>query len=169
MIEIIPNYHPIFVHFPLALTAVSTLCFVLGMFLKRFDVSNELFITSKWCLWLGGLLAIFTALTGWFAYNSVQHNSELAHQAMTLHRNIALPTAGLMILGAAVSYLCREKWGKIGNPFVAIGLTVLLVLVSIVGFLGVEVVYRHGVGVMPQPVTSTPHHHHGSSEAGHPH
>lgn len=168
MIEIIPNYHPIFVHFPLALITISTLCFFSGMILKRFEVSKELFTTSKWCLWFGGLFAIFTALTGWLAYDSVQHQSEIAHKAMTLHRNVALPTAGLAILAAIVSYLFRGKWGKVGNPFVAMGLTVLLALVAITGFLGAEIVYRHGVGVMPQPVTSAPHHH-SSSEAGHSH
>lgn len=35
MIEIIPNWHPIFVHFTIALLTISTLLYVAGLFLKK--------------------------------------------------------------------------------------------------------------------------------------
>ncbi len=91
MIEIIPNWHPIFVHFTVALLSVAVLLQLVASRLPATTVRDELTVVARWSLWLGTLLAIATATTGWIAYNSVAHD-EVSHAAMTDHRNWALVT-----------------------------------------------------------------------------
>ena len=152
MIEIIPNWHPLFVHFPIALVMISTICFVGGMVLRKYSISEELFVVSKWTLWFAGLSAIATAYTGWLAYNSVAHDAP-SHQAMTLHKNWALPTAGFIALSALVAFFFRRAWGKERVILSALCLIILSGLISITGYLGAESVYRYGIGVISLPKT----------------
>ena len=168
MIEIIPNWHPLFVHFPIALVMISTACFVGGIVLCKHSISEELFVVSKWTLWFAGLSAIATAYTGWLAYNTVAHDAP-SHQAMTLHKNWALPTAGLIALSALAVLFIRKTWGKERVLLSATCLVVLSGLISITGYLGAESVYRYGIGVMSLPKVegSGDHgsHSHGSEES----
>jgi uncharacterized membrane protein len=167
MITIIPNWHPLFIHFPIALIVLSALYFTIALSFKSAAISKELFIVSKWCLWFAGLFVIPTAYTGWLAYNSVRHD-EAAHIAMTLHMTWALPTAGCIVLGSLAAFYFRENWGKEGLLLTLLGLTFLVSMVSITAWLGAEVVYRHGVGVISLPqgdlfkhsATDSDHHHH---------
>jgi uncharacterized membrane protein len=167
MITIIPNWHPLFIHFPIALIVLSALCFTIALLFKSAAISKELFIVSKWCLWFAGLFAIATAYTGWLAYNSVRHD-DASHIAMTLHMTWALPTAGCIVLAGLAALYFREKWGKEYLLLSFFGLSVLVSLVSITAWLGAEVVYRHGIGVISLPqgdlyepsATNSDHHHH---------
>ncbi len=155
MIEIIPNWHPTFVHFPIALTITSTFCFLVGATFPELRSAKELVVVSRWCIWLGGAFAIPAVLFGWLAYNSVAHD-ELSHQAMTLHRNWAFPTAGLIILASIVSFFFRRNWGKKLKLFTALVLISLSGLISVTGWLGAESVYRFGVGVLSMPAITEP-------------
>ena len=49
MIEIIPNWHPILVHFTIGLLAISTALYAAGYALKK----ENLLIAARWNLWLG--------------------------------------------------------------------------------------------------------------------
>lgn len=91
-IEIIPNYHPIFVHFTIGLLSVSALLYLVGSILKK----QNLFIAARWNLWIGAVLTIGTVIAGFDAYNSVAHDAA-SHAAMTDHKNWALPTAGIFL------------------------------------------------------------------------
>ncbi len=165
MIEIIPNWHPLFVHFPIALVMISTFCFVGGMLLRNYSISGELFIVSKWTLWFAGLYAVMTAYTGWLAYNSVAHDAP-SHQAMTLHKNWALPTSGLIALAALGAFFIRKSWGKERVLLCALCLIVLSSLISVTGYLGAESVYRYGIGVMSLPETEGTGDHDSHSHGG---
>ena len=46
MIEIVPNLHPITVHYPIALLSITTLLFLIAVVLRP-SFSKELLITSK--------------------------------------------------------------------------------------------------------------------------
>ena len=93
-IEIIPNLHPIFVHFTVALLIISTALFVIAKILKgRFE--NKALLNAAYVnLWIGSLLTIATVAMGLYAYYTVQHDSP-SHAAMTDHRNWAFITSAV--------------------------------------------------------------------------
>ena len=89
MIEIIPNWHPLLVHFTVALLSLAVLVHLAVLLPLPAGVRAEGKVVARWLLWLGALFAIATAATGWLAYNSVEHD-DISHAAMTVHRNWAL-------------------------------------------------------------------------------
>lgn len=164
MIEIVPNLHPITVHFPIALISISTLLFLIAVALKP-SFSKELLTTSKWCLWIAGISAIIAACFGWQAYNSVAHDAP-SHAAMTVHRMWAIPTAAFIFFVALFSYFIRNQWGKDKVAITVILLLCASGLTSITGYLGAEAVYRYGIGVMRVPEMD-PHSHSSGVDAAH--
>ncbi len=146
-IEIIPNWHPIFVHFTIGLLAVSALLYLVGLLLKK----QNLLIVAKWNLWIGTLITIVTVWAGFNAYNSIAHDGPL-HAAMTDHKNWALATVfsfAIIALWAGFKHFTT----KVSPIFVTIILAASILL-AITGYKGGEVVYRHGGGVMRMPVIS---------------
>ena len=91
MIEIIPNWHPVFVHFTVAMFSLSTLFYVLSHITANSELQKQWLIVAKWNLWLGAVISIITVAAGWQAYNSVAHYTP-SHLAMTDHRNWAMAT-----------------------------------------------------------------------------
>ena len=163
MIEIIPNWHPVFVHFTVALLSLSV-----GLYLATYlplpaGVRAEWRVVAPWMLWLGAMFAIATVATGWLAYNSVDHD-DVSHAAMTEHRNWALVTLTVFMVLALWS--AWGRWVNRESSKGAVG-TIFLALLAVGGFLlastawrGAELVFRHGLGVMSLPNT-------GTSDAGH--
>ena len=128
MVEIIPNWHPLFVRFPIALVIITTISFVVGIILRKSPISDELYIVSKRTLWFAGFFALLTAYTGRFAYNSVAHDST-SHQEMILHLIWALPTASLIFVSAIVSIVFRSNWEKKN----ILGTGLCLIILSLIG------------------------------------
>lgn len=156
MPEIIPNWHPAVVHFPIALAVTATLLLLLG----RLRPANPTFTAS------GRLLVLFAALSaglaaalGWYAFETVEHDGA-GHLFMLHHRNWALAgTAGL--IGLAVWDGLRQRAER---PVHAALLPIMLAIsasLGVTGWLGGEMVYRHGIGVSasafaaPEVVAST--------------
>ncbi len=164
VIDIIPNWHPIFVHFTLALFTMSVGFYGLTYITSRLNIvsnslSNEFEIVARWCLWVGALITIITVLAGLYAYYTIKHD-EVSHVAMREHRNWALSTAAMILLVAEWSLWRYMKQRK--EPT----LTFLIVLVFIqlsllsTAWHGSELVYRYGLGVMSLPISEEPGHHH---------
>ncbi len=145
MIEIIPNWHPILVHFTVGLLATSTVFYLVGYALKK----ENLLIVARWNLWLGVLITIGTVLLGFYAYNTVAHDG-ISHLAMMDHRNWAVMTATLYLLLAGWAFLTQRGAKTVSLIFLLI---ILLAspLLATTAYKGAEVVYRHGVGVMRIP------------------
>lgn len=152
MIEILPNWHPAFVHFTVALLSISTLLFVAVRLGRDRGWAGHAKTAAYWNLWLGAALTVLTVLAGVYAYNTVQHDTP-SHAAMTDHRNWALATA-IIFWGLAL-WAARTKraGGDIGTGFLAI-LVVATGLLGVTGWKGGEVVYRYGLGVMSLPEVS---------------
>lgn len=154
MFEILPNWHPVFVHFSVALLTVSVVFHVLAKFLRDGRVRREMTVVADWSLWLGAVLTVATAVAGWLAYNSVIHD-EPSHAAMTEHRNWGLATLAAFLALAAWS--AWSHWRQAARASVA-----FVVLLAAAGALlagtawrGGELVYRHGLGVLALPVSET--------------
>lgn len=154
MLEIIPNWHPALVHFPIAFSAVAVAFFTVGVIFKSRPYAAQCLMIGRWMLWGAALFAVIAAAFGWFAFNSVAHD-EVSHAAMKVHRNWALGAmTALFVL--AVWDVWRGRSGKMLSPNIpSRGFLVLLVaawlLVMSTAWHGAELVYRYGLGVMALP------------------
>lgn len=162
MITIIPNWHPIFVHFTVAILVITGLTqLILWFFNDKLKLAGVIF-AQKWLVILGSLAILATIATGLLAYYSVAHDTP-SHLAMTDHRNWALTTAAIFLIGTILFYLRpKSRQSLAGSCFVA-----AFLLVSITAFKGGELVYRHGLGVMSLPQVSGEGHDHEHPDGGH--
>ncbi|MCK4864607.1 MAG: DUF2231 domain-containing protein [Gammaproteobacteria bacterium] len=149
MFEVLPNWHPLFVHFVVALLSMSTLFFVALKILATHKLHVSLKIMAYWNLWLGTGFAVITVIAGWFAYNSVAHDTP-SHAAMTDHRNWALVTLGVYIIISLWSWKHYKSVKTVGMAFTFVMVMASALLVS-TGWRGSEAVYRYGLGVMSLP------------------
>ncbi len=128
--------HPLMVHLPLVALPLAVLLDGLAAW-KQAPRWREM-ATVLW--WLGLVGAAAAVTTGLIAYSRVNH-SDVAHEVMTLHRNVALGAVALFLLAGAA----RWRWS----------LSRLAALVGALGvagiggaaYLGGELVFRHGIGM----------------------
>lgn len=148
MIEIVPNWHPIWVHFPIALLSMATAFFLLGLVIPD-RAGERVTAAARWNLAVGALLLIPTLITGYLAYNSVAHDGA-GHQAMERHMTAAWVVAALFAVAVLLAWL--DRFRARGARLV---LTIVLLIgtgaVGVTGYLGAENVYRHGLGVERLP------------------
>lgn len=60
MIEIIPNWHPVFVHFTVAPLVLAALFSVLELFMRDGDARAQIRVFARWSLWVGTAFAVAT-------------------------------------------------------------------------------------------------------------
>ena len=161
MIEIVPNWHPIFVHFTIALVTMAALFYLIAKLRHPGDPQAEGAVAGRWALLAGALITLATIAAGFYAYNTVNHDS-MSHAAMTDHRNWAVPTA-LVILALAVWAWIDGRKGRAPSWLFVIALLMTAGSLTIVGYKGAELVYRHGMGVMRLPAAEGEGHHHGTA------
>jgi len=159
MPEIIPNYHPIFVHFTVALLSLAVGLFVVTPFLKG-PLKEQWSIVARWALWFGVGFTIITGLTGLYAYNTVAHDTP-SHLAMTNHRNWAIATI-TAFLALAVWSITHFRAAKQLSMVFIVFLALSGALLASTAWRGGELVYRHGLGVMSLPKADQ--HHHGEGK-----
>lgn len=162
MPTIIPNWHPIFVHFTVALFSLAAGLFVMSAFIKS-PLKEQWRLVARWNLWFAAGFTVITGLTGLYAYDTVAHDTP-SHAAMTEHRNWAIVTITL-ILTLAIWYRVRVRRAKtLGALFVGTMAVTGGILAS-TAWHGGEAVYRYGLGVMSLPKTDA-HAHGGTDHAG---
>lgn len=153
MIEIIPNFHPIFVHFTVALFSTSVgfsvLAYVISRIRQMPTLALEFEIVGRWCLWSASLITLVTISAGFYAYFTVKHDA-ISHAAMTVHRNWALLTTTIIILIACWSVWRYVQHKKLTWSFVIVLLIAQSLLLT-TAWHGGELVYRYGVGVISLP------------------
>lgn len=150
MFDIVPNWHPAAVHFPLALGITATLLLALSCLRS----SAFLAASARLLLQFAAISAILAAALGWHAFTSVEHDAA-GHAVMLRHRDWAmLCTLGLVGVAAL------ETWRQHGGLTVHRATLGILVFLSgglaYTGWLGAEMVYRHGIGVDPAAFAPLP-------------
>lgn len=168
--QIIPNLHPAVVHFPIALTVIAFLLSLAAYVRRSHPVSAQLAAAGHFTLWLAAMGAAAAVLFGWLAFNSVNHD-DAGHAAMLLHRSWAVPTAiGLILLAS------WDAWKYRVNQLIPVPMLFILFLltqsIAVTAWLGGEVVYRHGIGVLSLPAsegTGHSHSHGGAQTTEHSH
>lgn len=152
MPEIIPNYHPLFVHFTIALITTSLVTLILGWIFTPWKTARkECFIVSRWCLWLGALASIITIAAGFQAYATVAHDT-VSHRVMNIHRIWGIATFVLIWVMTIWSWVLLIKRR---NPkwLFTLGMIIIFGFVVTTGWYGTELVYRYGTGVLSLPKT----------------
>ncbi|RMF75364.1 MAG: DUF2231 domain-containing protein [Alphaproteobacteria bacterium] len=160
MIEIIPNWHPLLVHFTIALVTMAALFYLVARIRRPDDPHAEGVVAGRWALIAGALITLATIAAGFDAYNTVAHD-EPAHLAMTDHRNWAVPTALAILLLAVWAWRDGRK-GRAPSSLFVIILLIAAASLTVVGYKGAELVYRHGLGVLRLPQPEAGDHHHGA-------
>jgi uncharacterized membrane protein len=99
---------------------------------------------------LGLLGAVAAVTTGLIAYNRVEH-SDPAHEEMVLHRNFALLAVTVLLITAVWRW--RRTYARGAALLGLIGAAVL----GGVGYLGGDLVYRHGLGIPTETLEEIAH------------
>ena len=164
MIEIIPNWHPLMVHFTIALLSMSILFFILQKPLFETEIGDNFNIFARYSLFLGVLFSILTVVAGWFAFNSVDHDTP-SHLAMIDHRFWALITFGVFVVAGLWLKFSSAMRETVSIPFLVF-IIIGGVLLATTGFKGAELVYKHGLGVQSLPKAANHDHESGSDHGG---
>ena len=149
MFDIIPNWHPIFVHFSVGLLLTAALFHVAAMVAGNGPLKQTFTHVANWNLWVGVLITVATVAAGWQAFNSVNHDTP-SHLAMIEHRNWAMLTFGIYLLVGMWSFSRAKKHQLMQWPLVIAVCAGGILLIS-TAWHGGELVYRHGLGVMSLP------------------
>lgn len=128
--------HPLMVHLPLVALPFAVLLDAVAIWKQ--DGPWRQTATVLWGLGLVGAAAAVT--TGLIAYNRVEH-SDVGHEVMTLHRNVALGAVVLFLLSGAVRWRRPQS-----RPALGIGALAIAAIAG-AGYLGGETVFRHAIGI----------------------
>lgn len=160
-----PNIHPILVHFAYALTITAIAAYLLGRFVPGEARRKSLIHAGNWMLAGGALAILATVAAGFWAYYTVPHDGP-SHEAMTTHRNWAVPSSIIILLLAFWRWRSRAK--PIGGLWLA-GLFAAGLSLTVTAWWGGHIVYNYGLGVKSLPVISGDGHDHDHGDGGHAH
>ena len=158
MIDIVPNWHPIWVHFAIALLITSAGLYLLfGWRASQAGKPSSALIVARWTLWLGVVAAACALFTGYWASGSVEHD-DLAHANMMVHRNWAYASTTIFVAAAILE--CFRRSRVRASMFTALLLIIGGYTLVMTGLEGAQNVYEHGLGVQRLPEVSAHEHQH---------
>lgn len=140
-----PGWHPIVVHFPLALIVTAAFMLSVARVLPGKPIAATLATVGTWNLCLGAV-AVFLALGSGLAAVIDLHIGLAARQAISAHVKSAVVTAILVLLvavwrGAGTRADSRPSW-----VFMVLLWAATSALI-VTGYRGGQNVFRYGVGV----------------------
>jgi uncharacterized membrane protein len=141
----LPGWHPIVVHFPLALVVTGTLLLLAARLLRHEGRAATLATVGTWNLCLGATAALLALATGLAAVLDLRVGVA-AHQAISTHLKWAIFTTLALVLlavwrGAGSAPQSRPSW-----MFLLVLLAASAALLE-TGYRGGQNVYRYGIGV----------------------
>ena len=152
MIEIIPNWHPILVHFTVALLSISVILHLAVLVADKASWRRAALTVARWNLGLGIAFAALTLASGFYAYLTVAHD-EPAHLAMIDHRNWALATVAVFALLGLWHWMRHRGDAAVKKRFATL-MVVGGLLLTVTAWKGGDLVYGHGLGVRSLPEVS---------------
>lgn len=153
--QIVPGWHPMVVHFPLALIVTGALSLSAARVLTAGRHAGTLAIVGTWTLVVGAVTLIFALGSGLAAVIDLEVG-EAAHRAISAHVKSAIVTT-VLVASAAVwrgAGVAQESRPSVGFLLVLwVGTAALIVT----GYRGGQNVYRYGVGVSVESACGTPY------------
>ena len=135
------NFHPLTVHFPIALLMAALLIETLALAFKKSTWHR----IALWNLALGTLGAAVAVLTGRQAAAAAKHSFEI-HQIMILHERLGYAVLALAVVTVGWRLLKRDALSRRGR-WVTWGLLGLACgILAFSAHLGGRMVYEFGVG-----------------------
>jgi len=143
--NLVPGWHPLVVHFPIALTLTAGLALILAKLVRRASLAETLATVGTWNLCAGAAAALFALATGLAAVLDLKVGAA-AHAAISTHVKWAIFTSMALLLtsvwrGAGSPPRARPSW------LFVIVLCVVCGALILTGLFGADNVYRYGVGV----------------------
>lgn len=135
-------YHPIFVHFPIALVIVAFFADVIGVAGRRPSA-----LTVGWaCLLLGLIGTLLTVVSGIRDMHAASL-TDATDQLVDVHMRIGI-ALGFLLLGLTIwrGWLAKVGMGTRAMPFL-VCFAVFVLLLGFQGWYGGELAYSHGAGV----------------------
>jgi uncharacterized membrane protein len=150
-----PGWHPLVVHFPLALVLIAAPLLLAARLLRSETLASTAAVVGTWNLCLGAVAAVFALATGLGSVLDLEVG-EAARQAISLHMKWAMFTSLALVLlavwrGAGTAPGSRPSWVFI------IVLLMAAAALMVTGYRGGENVYEFGVGVKKTAVRAEPH------------
>ena len=162
MIGFIPNWHPVLVHFTVALLSISVILHLVVLAADKASWRGAALTVARWNLGLGIAFAALTLASGFYAYFTVAHDDP-AHLAMTDHRNWALATFTVFALLGLWHWMRHRGDAAVKRRFAAL-MVVGGLLLAVTAWKGGDLVYGHGLGVQSLPEVSGEGHSHDAGE-----
>ncbi len=144
-------WHPVVNHFTIALI-------IFGVFL---DIIAKLFRNEKlhFAAWLnllfGATAGVFTIITGLIAEDHIRQ-SEVVYGILEKHETIGFVILGLVVIMLMWRFFLRGKFPGRGAAFYILLSVSMVILITINGFYGGEMVFKHGVAVGTKSLTDNP-------------
>ena len=141
----LPGWHPMVVHFPLALVVSATLFLLAARLLRDERHAATLATVGTWNLCVGAVAALFALGTGLAAVVDL-HVGAAARQAISMHLRWAIFTTLALVL-LAVWRGAGSAQDSRPSPFFLVVLIAATVALMVTGYRGGQNVYRYGIGV----------------------
>jgi uncharacterized membrane protein len=140
-----PSWHPLVVHFPIALIVVAAALLFAARLLRSETLASTAATVGTWNLCLGAVAALFALATGLGAVLDLDV-SAAAREAISQHMKWAMFTTLMLLLlavwrGAGAAPGSRPSW-----IFIVVLLAATAAL-GVTGYRGGKNVYDYGVGV----------------------
>ena len=141
----IPGWHPLVVHFPLALCTTGAVALLGARWVANEAVARSLAIVGTWNLCAGAAATLLAIGTGIAALMRL-HVGAAAHEAISTHVKWAMLAAMMLVLLAVWRGAGNAQDERPGNAMLIL-LAVAVAVLLYAGYRGDLNVYRHGVGV----------------------
>jgi uncharacterized membrane protein len=140
-----PGWHPLVVHFPIALTLTAGLMLIAARFVRNEALAATLATIGTWNLCLGAVAALFALATGLAATLDLQVGTA-AHTAIATHVKWAMFTTLALLLTAVWRGAGNAQQSRPTGVFLVV-LCATCITLAVAGYYGGENVYRYGIGV----------------------
>jgi uncharacterized membrane protein len=136
------NYHPLFVHFPIAFWVGAVLFEAFGVIRGR-EESRKI---AAVLLYLGTICALAAVGSGWLAEESVPETGP-AHDVKELHETFMLISTSLAAGLSMIAFFTRRNPAARFRKILLPGLVALGILLGLGADRGAQLVYQYGTSV----------------------